>query len=125
MFATAMSAMRPLIEAGPIELNVRDLGVVDQAATELGRTTGAGPEAGRVLLVATLAQSAMSLTQKRPELQPFFDALGQFVQRKGETVTVSLTPKGRVGLFDLIDGARRDPLSALLDGFTLNAKTGG
>jgi hypothetical protein len=114
-----------VVEAGPIELTMRDLGAVDQAAAELGRTSGAGPEAGRILLVATLAQNAMAVTQKRPELQPLFDALGLLVQRKGETVTVTLTPKGRVSLVGLIDGLRRDPLTALTDAFTVDARTGG
>jgi hypothetical protein len=113
-----------LVEAGLIEVTVRDLGAVDQAAAELGRATGGGPEAGRLLLAATLAQNAAPMTQRRPELQPFFDALGQFVQGKGETMTVTLTPKGHVGILPLIDGARRDPLATLLDGFTLDARTG-
>jgi hypothetical protein len=114
-----------LVEAGPIEVTLRDLGGVDQMAGELGRASGGGPEAGRILLAATLAQQAAVFTQRRPEVQPFFDALGGFVQRKGETMTITLTPKGSVGVLPLIDGARRDPLATLLDGFTLDAKTGG
>jgi len=60
------------------------------------------------------------------ELQPVFDALARFVQGKGETLTIALKPKGgSVGLLQLIEAARRDPLTALLSNFTVEARTGG
>ena len=115
----------PLVEAGPVELTIRDLGLVDLAATQLGQTKGVDAEAGRALLVESVAQRAAVATQTSPELQPVFDALSRFVQGKGETLTVALTPKGSVGLLQLIEGARRDAVGALLANFTVEARTGG
>ena len=115
----------PLVEAGPVELIVRDLGVVELAAAELGQTKGGDAEAGRALLAESLAQRAAAATQTSPELQPFFDALGRFLQSKGETLTITLTPKGSVGLLQVVEAARRDALGALLANFTVDARTGG
>ena len=115
----------PLVEAGPIELTVRDLGIVDLAAAELGQAKGGDAEAGRALLVESLAQRAAAATQTSPELQPVFDVLSRFLQGKGETLTVTLTPKGSVALLQLIEAARRDAVGALLANFTVEARTGG
>jgi hypothetical protein len=124
-FLKAMAAA-PLVEAGPVELTLRDLGLVEVAAAQLGQTKGGDAAVGRALLVETLAQRAAEATQTAPELQQVFDALGRFVQGKGETLTVALTPKGTgVGLLQLIEAARRDPLAALLSNFTVEARTGG
>ena len=115
----------PLVEAGPIELTVRDLGIVDLAAAELGQAKGGDAEAGRALLVESLAQRAAAATQTSPELQPVFDVLSRFLQGKGETLTVTLTPKGSVALLQVIEAARRDAVGALLANFTVEARTGG
>lgn len=114
----------PLVEAGPVELTIRDLGLVELAAAQLGQSKGRDAAAGRALLVESLAQRAAA-TQTSPELQPVLDALTRFVQGKGETLTVALTPKGSVGLLQLIEGARHDAVGALLANFTVEARTGG
>jgi hypothetical protein len=111
-------------EAGPIELSLRDLGANELLAADLGRTRGGGPEMGRVMLAETLSQQGEALSQANPELRVFFQALGQFLQASGETLTVTLTPKGRVGVLELVDAARRDPVAALLASFTVEARTG-
>lgn len=115
----------PLVEAGPVELTLRDLGVVELVAAQVGLAKGGDAEAGRALLVESLAQKAAAVTQTSPELQPFFDALTRFVQGKGETLTVALTPKGSVGLLQVVEAARRDAMGALIANFTVEARTGG
>ena len=53
------------------------------------------------------------------------NAIGRFVQSKGETLTIRLVPKGRVDMMRLIDaGNRGDPAATLLDGFAIEAKVG-
>jgi hypothetical protein len=113
-----------MVEAGPIELTLRDLGALDLAAAELARAKGEGLEAGRALLADSFARKAAEFAQAPPEAQAFFDAVGQFVRTKGETLTITLTPKGRVGVLQVIEGARRDPLAALLADFAVEARTG-
>jgi hypothetical protein len=115
----------PLVEAGPVEVTLRDLGGVEVAAAQVGLAKGGDAEAGRALLVASLAQWSATATQGAPELQSFFDALTRFVQGKGETLTIALTPKGNVGLLPFVEAARRDAVGALIANFTVEARTGG
>jgi len=115
-------AAAPLVEAGPLELTLRDLGLIDVAAAQLGQTKGGDAEVGRALLVESLAERAAATTQSSPELQPLFDALSRFVQGKGETLTIALKPRGSVGLLQLIEALRRDPVAALLANFTVDAR---
>jgi hypothetical protein len=113
-----------LVEAGPIELTLRDLGALDLAAAEVARAKGEGPEAGRPLLAESFAQKAAEFAQATPEAQAFFDAVSQFVRTKGETLTITLTPKGRVGVLQVIESVRHDPMAALLANFGVEARTG-
>jgi hypothetical protein len=48
----------------------------------------------------------------------------QFVQGKGETLTVRLTPKGRVRALELAEALRLDPAGAVLAGFSVEATSG-
>jgi hypothetical protein len=118
-------AAAPLVEAGPVELTLRDLGLVELAAAQLGQANGGDAQAGRALLVETMAQRAAAAAQTSPELQPILDALTQFVRGKGETLTIALTPKGSVGLLQLVEAARGDAVGALLANFTVEVRTGG
>ncbi|MBO0766268.1 MAG: hypothetical protein J2P50_16995 [Hyphomicrobiaceae bacterium] len=113
-----------LAEAGPIELTLRDLGALDLVAAELARAKAVGPEAGRSLLAESFAQKAAAFGEPTPQAQAFFDAVGQFLRTKGETLTITLTPRGRIGVLEVIDGARQDPVAALLANFGVEARTG-
>jgi hypothetical protein len=115
----------PLVEARQVELTLRDLGGVEIAAAQVAQAQGGDAEAGRAVLAALVAQWAAKAAQTTPDLQPFFDALTRFVQGKGETLTIALTPKRGVGLLQLVEAARRDAVAALLANFTVEVKTGG
>jgi hypothetical protein len=112
-----------MAEAGPIEASLRDLGVVALVAAEAGRAQGAAPEQGRTLLLEALARNAEALAQTSPDVQPFLRALAELIEGKAHTLTVRLTPKGRVGVLQLIEAAQRDPVAALLASFDVEAKT--
>ncbi|HEX5959447.1 MAG TPA: hypothetical protein VFY92_12435 [Hyphomicrobiaceae bacterium] len=110
------------IEVGPIEVTLRDLGLIDLVAAEIARPTGQGPDVGRSLLLQAWEKQAS--TQPDPGAQPFFQAMRQFVQGKGETLTVRLTPKGHVRALELAEALRLDPAGAVLAGFTVEATSG-
>jgi hypothetical protein len=118
-------AAAALVEVGPLELTVRDLGVVDVAAAQLAQAKGGDAGAGRALLVESVAQRAAAATPS-PELQPVLDAITRFLQGKGETLSIALTPKaGSAGLQQVIEAASRDAIGALLGNFLVEARTGG
>jgi hypothetical protein len=83
---------------------------------------GQGPEAGRSLLLEQLTLDAQRQTQLYPAAQSLYDAAGRFLQGKGETLTVRLTPRGRVRVLALIEALRLSPPeNALLTAFTIEA----
>jgi hypothetical protein len=111
-----------LVEAGAIEVTLRDLGLVDLLGADLARRAGQPPEAGRAMLLQLWAQSAQ-MREADPATASWFEATGRFLQGKGQTLTVRLTPKGRVRALDLVEALRLDPFGAVLAGFTLEASS--
>jgi hypothetical protein len=77
------------------------------------------------MLSAMVAQNAQAASQASPELQAVLEAIGRFVASNGETLTIRLTPRGRVPLM-LVLGAGQNPDAAagLLASFALEAKVG-
>ena len=95
------------MEAGPVELTLRDHGFVDLMTAEMARTlgAGAGPQTGRAFLIESMARERQRLVQANPQAEPLFRAVEQFVKGSGETLTVRLTPRGRVGMMQFIEEA--------------------
>jgi hypothetical protein len=111
-------------EMGPIEVTLRDLGMVDIAAVEVARLSGQGSEAGRSLLLEHWTREAQRQTELYPGAQALYDAIGRFLQGKGETLTVRLTPRGQVRVLALMDAFRlTPPENAVLAAFTVEASS--
>jgi hypothetical protein len=114
------------VEAGSMELTLRDQGFIDLIAAEMSRTLGggAGPQTGRAFLLESMARERQTLVQANPQAEPLFRAVEQFVKGSGETLTIRLTPKGRVVLLKFIEEASATNSAALFKNFTVEAKTG-
>jgi len=112
-----------LVEAGPIELSLRDLGFVDVLAAEIAREKGAPPETGRALLLESATMKRQGLASPSPDVEKLFQAVDRFLQGKGETLTIKVTPKSRVGLMELIMAANASP-DSLLASFNIEVTTG-
>jgi hypothetical protein len=126
LFSTdAIKAMEAAlaVEIGPIEVTLRDLGMVDILAAQVARSRGQAPETGRSLLLEQWTLGAQRQTP-HPGAQSLYDAVGRFLQGKGETLTVRLTPRGRVRVLALLEALRLSPAeSALLAAFTVEASS--
>lgn len=107
-------------EAGPVEYRVKDLGVLDLAVADLARTRSLSADEARRVMTESAIQPAAALVPLAPDIAGVADAVAQFLERGGGTLTVTATPKGHVALLPLIAAARDNPV-ALLGQFRLAA----
>jgi hypothetical protein len=118
--ATLMAAQ---VEAGPIELALRDTGGVDLAVAQYARTQNVSREAARRALIDNIKSTGMTLASANPDAMAIAGALARFVEVPRGTVTVKLTPRGKVQMLPLIDTLRTDPMAALAR-FQVDASVG-
>jgi hypothetical protein len=108
-FMAAMAA----VEAGPIEIVVRDLGGLDLKVAEVARKQNLSPDAARRMLVETTMQPWAALIPSSADLAGLADAVAHFMEAPGGRLSISITPKGRVLLLPLFATAQGDPATIL------------
>jgi hypothetical protein len=117
--ATALAAQ---IEAGPMELEVRDLGGVDLAVAQYARTQNVSREAARRAIIESIEASAKTATTS-PDAWAVAEALVHFIENPRGTLIIKLTPLGKVPALQLIQVMKTDPLIALAQ-FQVEVSTG-
>jgi len=110
--ATFMAAAAA-VEAGPIEIVVRDLGGLDLRVAEVARKQNLSPDAARRMVVETATQPLAALVPSSPDLSGLADAVTHFIEAPGGKLSISITPKGRVPLLPLLATAQGDPATIL------------
>jgi hypothetical protein len=115
--------MAAQIEAGPIELALRDVGGVDLAVAQYARTQNVSRDAARRALIDNIKSTGMTLASANPDAMAIAGALARFVEVPSGTVTVKLTPRGKVPMMALIEALRTDPTAALAR-FQVDASVG-
>jgi hypothetical protein len=110
--ATFMAATAA-VEAGPIEIVVRDLGGLDLKVADVARKQNLSPDAARRTLVEAATQPSAALVQSNPDLAGLADAVSHFIEAPGGKLSISITPKGRVQLLPLFVTAKGDPAAIL------------
>jgi hypothetical protein len=106
------------IEAGPIDITVRDLGITDLIFAQMARDQGTTPDTMRTRMIEMIR--AVSLAS--PEIETIGTALARLIENRGTTLNVLLTPKARVNLMQSVEIARADPL-LFLSQFKVEART--
>jgi hypothetical protein len=109
------------IEAGTIELTVRDLGAVDLAIAQYARTQNVSREAARKEIAQGIRDTSTTETLK-PSADAIRDALVSFVENPQTTLTLKLMPLGKVPAMQLLQMLKTDPLVALSQ-FRIEAST--
>ncbi len=71
------------IEAGAIELTVRDLGGVDVGVAQYARTQNVSREAARKTLVESIRSNAATAAANNPDAVTAAEALARFVETPG------------------------------------------
>ena len=118
--ATAMAAQ---IEAGTIELALRDIGGVDLAVAQYARTQNVSREAARHAIVDSIRAGSEQGDTANPDAVAAVEALTRFIETPGQTLIIKLTPLGKVPAMQLIQLLKTDPLVALAQ-FRIEASTG-
>ena len=115
--------MAAQIEAGPIELALRDVGGVDLAVAQYARTQNVGRDAARRALIDNIKSTGMTLASANPDAMAIAGALARFVEIPRGIVTIKLNPRGKVPMMELIETLRTNPMAALAR-FQVDASVG-
>jgi hypothetical protein len=115
------AAIAAQVEAGAIELTLRDLGVIDVAVAEYARTQNVSRDAARQAVIRDIRSSATTAANN-PDALAAVEALVRFVETPGTTLTLKLTPLGKVSAVQLFRLLQSDPLAALSQ-FRIEAAT--
>jgi hypothetical protein len=116
------ATMAAQVEAGVIELTLRDLGVIDVAVAEHARTQNVNRDAARQAIIQDIRSNATTAANN-PDALAAVDALVRFVETPRTTLTLKLTPRAKVPAPQLIQLLKTDPLIALAQ-FRIEASTG-
>jgi hypothetical protein len=117
----AMAAVDQL-EAGPLEISLRDTGGLKTALTQYAKSKGLSEDEARTQIIDSLNDTAKAAAQSNPDALVVGQALAQFIQTPMSTFTITVTPKGKVRLKQAFDAANVDPASSV-SLFTVEAKT--
>jgi hypothetical protein len=115
--------MATQIEAGTVEITLRDIGGVDLAVTQYARTQNVSPEEARRAIVDNIKAGGAAMATTNPDAETIADALVRFIETPRGTLTVKLTPQGKVPAMQFFVALKSDPLTALAR-FQVEASTG-
>ncbi|AMA57850.1 hypothetical protein [Bradyrhizobium sp. CCGE-LA001] len=111
------------IEAGAIELSLRDSGAVDLVVAQFSRIQNVSRDAARSAIVEMIQAQGEKLAASNPDAKAAADALADFVATSGQTLSLKLTPRGKVPVVQFMDVMNREPIVALGQ-FKIEASTG-
>ena len=116
--------MAAQVEAGTLELTVRDLGGIDLAIAQYARTQNVSPDDARRAIVDNIkAGGATPWRRCQSGYRGRGGGAGRVLSRTPRgTLTIRLTPKGKVLAMQLIQAMKTDPLAALAQ-FRVDAST--
>ena len=117
------ASMAAQIEAGALELTLRDLGGVDVAVAQYARMQNVSREAARQAIVDNIRASSAATSGANPDVAAAVEALTRFIATPGQTLVIKLTPLGNVPALQLVQLLKTDPLIALAQ-FRIEASTG-
>ena len=115
--------MAAQLEAGTIELTVRDTGGVDVVVAEYARLQNVTRDAARQAIVDNIRASSETLVAANPDGGAFVDAMVHFIEAPHTALTLKLTPLGKVPVMQLLQALQSDPAIALAQ-FRAEASTG-
>lgn len=116
-------AMAAQIEAGTIELTLRDTGGIDLMVAQQARTRNVSRDAARRAIVDGIRSNSEQAAGSNPGAGAAMEAVARFVETPGQTLNIKLTPTGKLPALQLMQMLQTDPLVALAQ-FRIEASTG-
>jgi hypothetical protein len=86
---------------------------VELILTDYANKEGLPRGAAREAVVANIQAMAAQMGAVNPDILAIAGALQSLVENPRGTVTIKLTPKGKIAVAELLDSAKDDPLAAL------------
>ena len=111
------------IEAGTIELTLRDLGGVDIAVAQYARTQNVSRDAARQSVIDRHQRHAATDGRQQSRCGGGRGGAGALYRNPGTNADVKLTPRAKVPAMQLFQLLKTDPLIALAQ-FRIEASTG-
>jgi hypothetical protein len=105
--------MAAQIEAGSIEIVLRDTGGIDLAIAQQARQQNISREAARRAMIDSIRDNAMKMASVNPDVMAIAGALTRFIENPRGTLTIKLTPKGKVGMMQILEAMKTSPVAAL------------
>jgi hypothetical protein len=105
--------MAAQIEAGPLELALRDIGGVDLAVAQFAKTQNISRDQARAAIIQNIRETGMKLSGANADAMAIAGALARFVELPGGTLSIKLTPKGKVPVMQLAEAIKANPMLAL------------
>lgn len=118
-----MAGTAALIETGTIEIALHDLGGVDLAISQLARAQNISLDDARRAIIEKIRANGTTMATTNPDAMMITDALTRFMENPRGTLTLKLTPQGKVPAMELFGALKTEPLAALAR-FQVEASTG-
>jgi hypothetical protein len=116
------TAMATQVEAGTLELTLRDTGGVDLAVAQYALAQSISREAARRALVDSIRTSAQANTDNADVLAAA-EAIARFIETPRGTLSLKLTPLGEAPVLQLVQLTNTEPMLALTQ-FRIEASSG-
>jgi hypothetical protein len=115
--------MAAQIEAGPVEIALRDTGGLDLMIAQQARQQNISREAARRAVVESIRETAMKMASINPDMMALAGVLTRFIENPRGTLNIKLTPRGKVSAMQLLEAMKTSPVAALAR-FQVEATTG-
>ncbi|MDI1264252.1 MAG: hypothetical protein PS018_13440 [bacterium] len=110
------------VEAGTLELTLRDLGGLDLAIAQYARAQNVSRDAARQAIVTDIRSNGATMAAGNPDAATAAEALARFVETPRTTLILKLTPRAKVPAMQLMQALKADPATALSQ-FRIEAST--
>jgi hypothetical protein len=107
------AVMAAQIEAGTIEIALRDIGGVDLAVAQYARTQNLSRDAARQAIIDNIKAGGTSMATTNPDAMAIANALTDFIANPRGTLIIKLTPRGKVPALQLVGALKDNPVTAL------------